>query len=163
MTGAEWFLGAAILISFCVMAGWAAGGRRRERFVQPPPSWWVCPACHSVNEAGDVPLTCYRCRHVADPATVQRMETTPEFEWTQQLATTRKGGWDREVGWAAEHSGPAPTEATEASTATETTETSAAAETTETTAGPSAAEPTVDGTSAATEPTDEDEPIRGPG
>lgn len=113
MTGAEWFLGAAILLTFCVLAGWAAGGRRRERFVQPPPSWWVCPACHSVNGAGgDLPLTCYHCGQEADPATVQRLETTPEFEWTQQLATTRKGGWDREVGWAAEHSESAATETT---------------------------------------------------
>ena len=149
MTGAEWFLGAAILISFCVMAGWAAGGRRRERFVQPPPSWWVCPACHSVNDAGDdLPLTCYRCRHVADPATVQRMETTPEFEWTQQLATTRKGGWDREVGWAAEQSGTAPGE---------TTDGIGVAETTETAAGPAADD------APAAEPTAEDEPIRGSG
>ncbi|HEX7471558.1 MAG TPA: hypothetical protein VF323_00620 [Candidatus Limnocylindrales bacterium] len=125
MTGAEWFLGAAILLTFCVLAGWAAGGRRRERFVQPPPSWWVCPACHSVNEAGgDLPLTCYHCGQEADPATVQRLETTPDFEWTQQLATTRKGGWDREVGWAAEHSEPAETAAmtpAETIAATETT------------------------------------------
>lgn len=102
MTGAEWFLGAAILISFCIIAGWSVGGRRRQRFVPPPPSWWVCPACHSVNNADDdLPLTCYRCGRVADPATVERLETTPEFEWTQQLATTRKGGWDRAVSWAA--------------------------------------------------------------
>ena len=139
MTGAEWFLGAAILISFCVMAGWAAGGRRRERFVQPPPSWGVCPACHSVNDAGaDLPLTRYR----------QRMETTPEFEWTQQLATTRKGGWDREVGWAAEQSGTAPGE---------TTDGIGVAETTETAAGPAADD------APAAEPTAEDEPIRGSG
>ena len=102
MTGAEWFLGAAILISFCVIAGWAAGGRRRQRFVPPPPSWWVCPGCHSVNDAdANLPLTCYRCGRVADPTTVERLETTPEFEWTQQLATTRKGGYERTVGWAA--------------------------------------------------------------
>jgi hypothetical protein len=119
VTGAEWFLGAAVLLSFCVIAGWAAGGRRRQRFVPPPPSWWVCPSCHSVNNADtDLPLTCYRCGRVADPTTVERLETTPEFEWTQQLATTRKGGYDRTVGWAA---GPseeaADAEATEAEAA----------------------------------------------
>ena len=103
MTGAEWFLGAAILITFCIIAGWSVGGRRRERFVAPPPSWWVCPACHSVNNADDdLPLTCYRCGREADPASVERLETSPEFEWTQQLSTTRKGGWDHAVGWAAE-------------------------------------------------------------
>ena len=102
MTGAEWFLGAAILITFCIIAGWSVGGRRRERFVAPPPSWWVCPACHSVNNADDdLPLTCYRCGREADPASVERLETSPEFEWTQQLSTTRKGGWDHAVGWAA--------------------------------------------------------------
>jgi hypothetical protein len=105
VTGAEWFLGAAILISFCVIAGWDAGGRRRQRFVPPPPSWWVCPGCRSVNDAdADLPLTCYRCARVADPTTVERLETTPEFEWTQQLATTRKGGYEPTVGWAAGHS-----------------------------------------------------------
>jgi hypothetical protein len=98
MSGAELFLAAAILISFCIIAGWSIGGRRRERFVAPPPSWWVCPACHSVNNADDeLPLTCYRCRRVADPSTVERLETSPEFEWTQQLATTRKGGWEHDV------------------------------------------------------------------
>ena len=98
MSSAELFLAAAILISFCVIAGWSVGGRRRERFVEPPPSWWVCPACHSVNEAGgDLPLTCYRCRREADPSSVERLETAPEFEWTQQLASTRKGGWERDV------------------------------------------------------------------
>jgi hypothetical protein len=103
MSGAEWFLGAAIIISFCIVAGWQVGGRRRERFVPPPPSWWVCPSCHSVNNADDdLPLTCYRCGREADPAAVERLETSPEFEWTQQLTTTRKGGWDREVGWAAD-------------------------------------------------------------
>jgi hypothetical protein len=103
VTGAEWFLGAAILISFCIVAGWQVGGRRRERFVAPPPSWWVCPSCHSVNNADDeLPLRCYRCGREADPSSVERLETSPEFEWTQQLATTRKGGWDREVGWAAD-------------------------------------------------------------
>ena len=97
------FLGAAILITFCIIAGWSVGGRRRERFVAPPPSWWVCPACHSVNNADDdLPLTCYRCGREADPASVERLETSPEFEWTQQLSTTRKGGWDHAVGWAAE-------------------------------------------------------------
>ena len=105
MTGAEWFLAAAILISFCIIAGWQVGGRRRERFVAPPPSWWVCPSCHSVNNADDeLPLRCYRCGREADPSSVERLETSPEFEWTQQLATTRKGGWDREVGWAADQS-----------------------------------------------------------
>jgi hypothetical protein len=103
VTGAEWFLGAAILITFCIIAGWSVGGRRRERFVAPPPSWWVCPACHSVNNADeDLPLTCYRCGREADPASVERLETSPEFEWTQQLSTTRKGGWDHAVGWAAD-------------------------------------------------------------
>jgi hypothetical protein len=98
VSGAELFLAAAILITFCVIAGWSVGGRRRERFVAPPPSWWVCPACHSVNNADDeLPLTCYRCRRVADPSTVERLETSPEFEWTQQLATTRKGGWEHDV------------------------------------------------------------------
>lgn len=98
MSGAELFLAAAILISFCVIAGWQVGGRRRQRFVAPPPSWWVCPACHSVNNADDeLPLMCYRCRKVADPSTVERLETSPEFEWTQQLATTRKGGWEHDV------------------------------------------------------------------
>ena len=102
MTGTELFLAAAILITFCIIAGWSVGGRRRERFVAPPPSWWVCPACHSVNNADDdLPLTCYRCGREADPASVERLETSPEFEWTQQLATTRKGGWDHTVGWAA--------------------------------------------------------------
>jgi hypothetical protein len=112
VTGAEWFLGAAILISFCIVAGWQVGGRRRERFVAPPPSWWVCPSCHSVNNADeDLPLTCYRCGREADPASVERLETSPEFEWTQQLATTRKGGWDREVGWAADQAEKAAAEA----------------------------------------------------
>jgi hypothetical protein len=111
VTGAEWFLGAAILISFCIIAGWQVGGRRRERFVAPPPSWWVCPSCHSVNNADDeLPLRCYRCGREADPSSVERLETSPEFEWTQQLATTRKGGWDREVGWAADQSEIAATE-----------------------------------------------------
>ena len=125
MTGAEWFLGAAILLSFCVIAGWAAGGRRRQRFVPPPPSWWVCPSCHSVNNADtDLPLTCYRCGRVADPTTVERLETTPEFEWTQQLATTRKGGYERTVGWAA---GSAEEAAEAEATAAEATEAEAGA------------------------------------
>lgn len=118
MTGTELFLAAAILITFCIIAGWSVGGRRRERFVAPPPSWWVCPACHSVNNADDdLPLTCYRCGREADPASVERLETSPEFEWTQQLATTRKGGWDRTVGWAAGQGegGEPEAEATEAS------------------------------------------------
>ena len=69
VTGTELFLAAAILITFCIIAGWSVGGRRRERFVAPPPSWWVCPACHSVNNADDdLPLTCYRCGREADPA-----------------------------------------------------------------------------------------------
>lgn len=102
MTGTELFLAAAILITFCIIAGWSVGGRRRERSVAPPPSWWVCPACHSVNNADDdLPLTCYRCGREADPASVERLETSPEFEWTQQLSTTRKGGWDHAVGRAA--------------------------------------------------------------
>ena len=42
---------------------------------------------------------------------MERLETSPEFEWTQQLATTRKGGWDREVGWAADQAEKAAAEA----------------------------------------------------
>lgn len=123
MTGAEWFLGAAILISFCIIAGWSVGGRRRQRFVPPPPSWWVCPGCHSVNDAdADLPLTCYRCGRVADPSTVERLETTPEYQWTQQFGTTRKGGWDKPVGWAADQAGkvdaPESDQVSEAGTAT---------------------------------------------
>jgi hypothetical protein len=118
MTGAEMFLGAAILISLCVVAGWAAGARRDRPPEAPPATWWACPTCHSVNEGVAGPEdTCYRCGRVADPTAIQQLETAAEFEVVQQFGSTRKGGWERTIGWAADQTEP-PDETTSDETPT---------------------------------------------
>ena len=97
MSGPEWFLVGIVVLLLCAAAGWWFGGRRSRDNRPPPAAWWVCGSCHSVNQIGPGGVDCYACHRPPDPNSVGHLQTASAFTVGQQVGSSRKGGWDRDV------------------------------------------------------------------
>ena len=79
--------------------------RRRVRFATAAIAaqrQLVVGVVHRVARRSTTPMMsavrCYRCGREADPSSVERLETSPEFEWTQRLGDPKAAGITRSAG-----------------------------------------------------------------